>query len=173
MKSKKLFSFLSALFLLAAFSTSGYCGFVIQEDGIQKGIVEKLNVSTNLNVDVSGKTGTLTANGSSLGAAVALTAGTAVTLTVGSRVYTDTIVTDNQNQTITFSGAGTAGDQITIIFTTDTGGSNDEVITFDSALVTSTGTLTLANVTADIYVVNFISDGTLWHETGRTAVQTT
>jgi hypothetical protein len=37
----------------------------------------------------------------------------------------------------------------------------------------STGTLTLANVAADIYVVTFISTGTQWVEKSRTAVQTT
>lgn len=94
-------------------------------------------------------------------------------LTVGlSNVYTDTVVTDNNDQTITFSGAGTSGDEITIIFTTDTGGSNDEVVTFESTLVTSTGTLTLADATAKSYLVTFISNGTRWYEKSRTAIST-
>jgi hypothetical protein len=104
----------------------------------------------------------------------ALTPGTTVTLTVkpGHAIFTDTITTDNQDQTINASGAGSAGDRMTIIFTTDTGGSGDEVITFGTNML-STGTLTLANLTADVYVVNFASNGTTWVETGRTAVQTT
>ncbi len=106
--------------------------------------------------------------------ATALTPGAAVTLTVkpGHALFTDTIVTDNQDQTINASGAGSAGDTMTIIFTTDSGGSGDEVITFGTNMI-STGTLTLANLTADVYVVNFASNGTTWVETGRTAVQTT
>lgn len=105
------------------------------------------------------------------GAATALTAGAAVTLTVGTgnQLFTDTITTDNEDQTITFSGAGSAGDRITIIFITDTGGSGDEVITFETTLVNSEGTLTLANLTAGRYVVTFVSDGAAWNEVSRTA----
>jgi len=103
-------------------------------------------------------------------AASALTPAAAVTLTVGlSNVYTD-LVTDNQDQTITFSGAGTAGDEITIIFTT--AGTADEAITFEATLVSSVGTLTLGTTTGKYYVVRFISDGTHWYEVSRTAVQT-
>jgi len=103
-------------------------------------------------------------------AASALTPGAAVTLTVGlSNVYTDT-VTDNEDQTITFSGAGTAGDEITIVFTT--AGTADEVITFHSTLVSSVGTLTLGTAAGKFYVIRFISDGSHWYEVARTAVQT-
>jgi len=103
-------------------------------------------------------------------AASVLTPGAAVTLTVGlSNVYTD-LVTDNEDQTITFSGAGTAGDEITIIFTT--AGTADEAITFEATLVSSVGTLTLGTTTGKYYVVRFISDGTHWYEVSRTAVQT-
>jgi hypothetical protein len=102
-------------------------------------------------------------------AASVLTPSTAVTLTVGlSNVYTDT-PTDNENQTITFSGAGTAGDEITIIFTTV--GTADEVITFHATLVSSEGTLTCDTTAARYYVVRFISNGTHWFEVSRTAVQ--
>lgn len=103
------------------------------------------------------------------GASSALTPGAAVALTVGlSNVYTD-LVTDNQDQTITFSGAGTAGDEITIIFTT--AGTGDEVITFHATLVSSVGTLTLGTDAGKYYVVRFISNGTHWFEVSRTAVQ--
>lgn len=104
-------------------------------------------------------------------AATVITAGATPTLTVGdgNQTFTDTITTDNQDQTITFSGAGTVGDRITIIFTTDTGGSGDEVITFETTLTQSEGTLTLANLTAGQYVVSFISNGSVWIETSRTA----
>ena len=104
-------------------------------------------------------------------ASTALTPGAAVTLTIGDgyQVYTDTITTDNQDQTITFSGAGAAGDEIMIIFTTDSGGSGDEVITFETTLTQSEGTLTLANLTAGQYVVCFRSNGTVWIEKSRTA----
>ena len=107
-------------------------------------------------------------------ASSALTPGASVTLTVvpgTDKVYTDTITTDNQDQTITFSAAGTAGDRVTIIFTSDTGGSADEVITFHNTLCRSTGTLTIANGTAESYVVEFLSNGTTWVETNRTAKQ--
>ncbi len=103
-------------------------------------------------------------------AASALTPGASVTLTVGlSTIYTDT-VTDNEDQTITFSGAGSAGDEITIIFTT--AGTADEVITFHATLVSSTGTLTLGTTAGKFYVIRFISDGSHWYEVSRTAVQT-
>lgn len=105
-------------------------------------------------------------------AASVITAGATPTLTVGlSNLYTDTITTDDQNQTITFSGGGTAGDMITIIFQTDSGGSLDEIITFETTLVNSAGTLTLANATAQRYTVTFISDGTVWNEVARTTIQ--
>jgi hypothetical protein len=102
---------------------------------------------------------------------VAITAGAtpALTVGVGTQLYTDTITTDNQDQTITFSAGGTVGDRITIIFITDTGGSGDEVITFETTLVNSAGTLTLANLTAGRYAVTFVSDGTVWNEVSRTA----
>jgi hypothetical protein len=103
-------------------------------------------------------------------AASTLTPGVAVTLTVGlSNVYTDTVA-DNEDQTITFSGAGTAGDEITIVFTTV--GAADEVITFHATLVSSAGTLTLGTDAGKYYVVRFISNGTHWFEVSRTAVQT-
>lgn len=107
------------------------------------------------------------------GAAVALTPSSAVTLTVakGTTLYTDTITTDNEDQTITFSGAGAAGDEVTIIFATD-GGAGDEVITFHGTLVSSTGTLTLAGTASRFYSIRFISNGSHWYEVSRTAIQT-
>ena len=103
-------------------------------------------------------------------ATVALTPGAAVALTVGvgNQLYTDT-PTDDQDQTITFSGAGVAGDQVTIIFTTV--GTADEIITFHATLVSSTGTLTLSATAARYYVVRFVSNGSHWFEASRTAVQ--
>jgi len=105
--------------------------------------------------------------------AVVITAGATPTLTVykGNTLYTDTITTDNQDQTITASAGGTAGDRITIIFVSDTGGSGEEVITFHGTLMRSTGTLTIANGTATRQVIEFVSDGTKWNEVSRTAVQ--
>ncbi|MBU1082699.1 MAG: hypothetical protein KKB59_19595, partial [Spirochaetes bacterium] len=79
--------------------------------------------------------------------------------------------TDNQDQTLTFSGGGAAGDRVTIIFVTDTGGSGDEVITFQTTLANTTGTLTLADLTAGRYVIEFVSDGTVWNEVSRTGAQ--
>lgn len=101
-----------------------------------------------------------------------LTPGAAVTLTVvpGTNVvYTDAS-NDNEDQTITFSGAGTAGDEVTIIFATSSTG--DEVITFHATLVSSVGTLTLGTTAARFYTVKFVSNGSHWYETTRTAVQT-
>lgn len=105
------------------------------------------------------------------GAATAITAGTtpALTITKGNQLYTDTITTDNQDQTITFSAGGAAGDKITIIFITDTGGSGDEVITFHTTLTNTEGTLTLANLTAGRYTITFVSNGAVWNEESRTA----
>ena len=104
---------------------------------------------------------------------VALTADTTATITVvpGTDVlYTYTIDTDNEDCTLTFSAGGTIGDVATIIFITDTGGTGDEVMTFDGTLSDSAGTLTLADGTAKRYVIQFISDGTIWNEVSRTAV---
>lgn len=56
---------LLSLVILAAFVavTPAYAGGIaVQEDGTQEGIVDKLNVSTNLDVSVSGKTATVIAN---------------------------------------------------------------------------------------------------------------
>lgn len=105
------------------------------------------------------------------GAAVALTPSASVSLTVakGTTLYTD-LVTDNEDQTITFSGAGNSGDEVTIIFTT--AGSADEVITFQSTLCSSVGTLTLGTDAGKYYVVRFVSNGSHWFEVSRTAVQT-
>lgn len=106
-------------------------------------------------------------------AATAITAGATPTVTVtkGNQLFTDTIVTDGQNQSLAFSSGGAAGDVLTIIFVTDTGGSQAEVITLTGTYARSTGTLTLANGTATRYVVQFVSDGTKWNEVSRTAVQ--
>lgn len=107
-------------------------------------------------------------------ATTVITAGATPTITVPAGVdflATDTITTDNQDQTLTFSSGGTAGQHCTLIFQTDSGGSGDEVITFDSTLCDMTGTLTLANLTAGRYTVSFVSDGTIWNETARTAAQ--
>ena len=105
-------------------------------------------------------------------AASALTPGAAVALTVGlSNVYT-LETNDNEDTTITFSGAGTAGDEINIIFATGAGVVGDEIVTFHATLVSSTGTLTMANTASRFYVVRFISDGAHWYEVSRTAIQT-
>lgn len=127
------------------------------------------DVTADRTVTVPDQTGTVML----AGAATVITAGASPTLTVapGNRLYTDTITTDNQDQTITFSAAGAAGDTVTVIFVTDGAGSNDEVITFHSTLCRSTGTLTLANAAASRYVVRFMSDGSKWNEISRTAVQ--
>jgi hypothetical protein len=92
------------------------------------------------------------------------------TLTVGlSNLYTYQ-ATDNQDSTITFSGAGTAGEEITIIFKTVSTG--DEIITFHATLVSSTGTLTLGTTANRYFVIKFISDGSHWYEVSRTGEQT-
>lgn len=96
--------------------------------------------------------------------------GGASTLNVGlSNCYTFT-VTDNEDTTITFSSAGTFGDEIMIIFYT--AGTADEVITFHNTLANVTGTLTLGTTAARWYVIKFWSDGTQWYEVSRTAVLT-
>lgn len=93
----------------------------------------------------------------------------ACALPVGlSNIYTLT-PTDNQDTTITFSGAGTAGDIIIIVFTT--GGTGDEVITFHTTLVNSAGTLTLGTTASRFYTITLISNGTVWFEIARTGEQ--
>ena len=102
--------------------------------------------------------------------ALSSTAG-AISLVIGlGNCFTYT-VTDNQDETITFSGAGSPGTMITIIFQTDAAGAQDEVVTFHTTLTSSVGTLTLANLASQRYVVTFMSDGTIWNEIARTAVQ--
>lgn len=102
-------------------------------------------------------------------AASALTPGAAVTLTVGlSNIYTVT-PTDNEDETITFSGAGTAGDEITVIITTT--GTADEVLTFHTTLANTTGTLTVGTTAARYYTIRFISNGSAWFEVSRTGEQ--
>lgn len=105
-------------------------------------------------------------------ATVVITAGTTPTLTVPVGVdfiATDTITTDNQDQTITFSSGGTLGQKCYMLFQTDSGGSADEVITLHTTLTNTTGTLTLANLTAGRYSIVLQSDGTVWNEISRTA----
>lgn len=106
------------------------------------------------------------------GTATALTPGAAVSLTVptsGRHVYTLT-TTDNEDTTITFSGAGSSGDEVVIIFATSSTG--DEVVTFHATLVSSTGTLTLGTTADRYYTVVFVSDGTKWREQSRTTAAT-
>lgn len=103
-------------------------------------------------------------------AASVLTPGAAVTLTVGlSNLYT-LATNDNEDTTITFSGAGTSGDGLTIVIATS--GTADEIITFHATLVSSTGTLTAGATAGRFYAIRFISDGSHWYEVCRTAVQT-
>lgn len=102
--------------------------------------------------------------------ASAITPAASATLTVGlSNLYTYAL-TDNEDTTITFSGAGRAGEEITIVFAT--AGTADEIITFHATLVSSTGTLTAGTTASRYYVVRFISNGSHWYEVSRTAVQT-
>lgn len=119
----------------------------------------------------AGAAGTLQAQG----ATVVITAGATPTLTVPLAVNfiaTDTIVTDNQDQTITFSSGGTLGQTCTLVFITDAAGANDEVITLHTTLTNTTGTLTLANLSSNRYVIRLQSDGTVWNEVSRTGAQT-
>ena len=106
------------------------------------------------------------------GAGSALTPGAAVTLTVGlSNLYT-LAINDNEDTTITFSGAGTAGDEITIVIATGAGATGDEVVTFHATLVSSAGTLTCADAASKFYAIRFISNGTHWYEVSRSGQQT-
>jgi hypothetical protein len=105
-------------------------------------------------------------------ATVVITAGATPTLTVPvgvNFIATDTITTDNQDQTITFSSGGTLGQIAFLVFQTDAAGAADEVITFQTTLTNTTGTLTLANLAAGRYTVTLQSDGTVWNEIARTA----
>lgn len=146
-------------------------GFIFEgatADGFETSLVPT-DVGADATITLPTKTGTL--HGS--GAAVALTPGATPTLTVvaGRQVFTYQPA-DNTDATFNASAGGSAGDQMVFIFTTDAAGSGDEVMTFGTNMY-STGTLTMANLAADIYVVSFTSNGTAWVETARTAVQTT
>ena len=106
-------------------------------------------------------------------ATTVITADTTAAITVvpgTDTLYTYTIDTDNEDCTLTFSAGGTAADRATIIFITDAAGSADEVMTFEGTLAMTEGTLTLANAASNRYVMSFISDGTVWMETSRTAI---
>lgn len=106
------------------------------------------------------------------GAASVLTPGASVALTVGlSNLYT-LAINDNEDTTITFSGAGTAGDEINIVIATGAGVVGDEIVTFHATLVSSVGTLTCASTATRFYAIRFISDGSHWYEVSRTAIQT-
>lgn len=105
-----------------------------------------------------------------------ITADTTATITIIAGVdafYTYTIDTDNEDCTLTFSAGGTVGDRLTIMFITDASTGADEVMTFHATLSNTEGTLTLAAVSQDRYVITFISDGSVWNEVSRTAVLTT
>jgi len=136
-------------------------------DGFETSLVST-DVGADATITLPAQTGTVHVGA----AATALTADTTATITVtaGNQLFTYTIDTDNEDCTLTFSAGGAAGDEVTIIFITDSGGSADEVMTFDSTLADSEGTLTLANATAQRYVIRFISDGTIWNEVSRTAI---
>lgn len=97
-------------------------------------------------------------------------ASNAATLNVGlSDCYTFT-VTDNEDTAITFSSAGTFGDEIMILF--KTAGTGDEAITFHATLVSSAGTLTLGTTANHYMMIRFWSNGTHWFEISRTGDQT-
>ena len=137
-------------------------------DGFE-GTLAPTDVAADVTWTLPNKTGVI----HNSGAATALTPGATPTLTVVPGRHTVTYQpADNTDATFNASGAGSAGDEMCFIFTTDAAGSGDEVMTFGTNM-TSTGTLTMANLAADIYVVTFISDGTAWREKSRTAVQTT
>ena len=135
---------------------SGSTGYVVVDNQFQKAILDTPEVGyvkRNVNDSVRALTGT----------------GGACALTIGYSTYTYT-VTDNEDTTITFSGSGYVGDELTIIFTT--AGTADEIITFHATLVSSVGTLTLGTDAGKYYVVKFISNGAHWFEVSRTAAQT-
>lgn len=122
------------------------------------------------NIYLPDKTGYLRVATAPTTAATVLTPGAAVALTVGTSTLFSLTPTDNEDTTITFSGAGTVGDEITLIITT--AGAGDEVITFHAALVSTPGTLTAGTDAGKYYVIRFISNGSHWFEVSRTAVQT-
>ena len=107
-------------------------------------------------------------------ATVVITADTTATITVApgtDQLFTYTIDTDDEDCTLTFSAGGTAGDIATIIFQTDGSVTHDEIMTFHTTLANTAGTLTLDNAIGR-YVIQFISDGTVWNEVTRTAILT-
>ncbi len=131
-------------------------------DGFQT-IVTPVDATADRTVTIPDKTGTVLM----ASAASVITPSTTPTLTVGlSNIYTNT-PNDNEDQTITFSGAGTSGDMITIVFATTAAG--DEVITFHATLVSSSGTLTIGTTASRFMVITFISNGSHWYEISRSA----
>lgn len=156
----------------AANSVTGISNGLIFEGATANGFETTL-APTDVGADATITLPTISGTLHGSGAVTALTPGATPTLTVvaGRQVFTYQPA-DNTDATFNASGAGSAGDEMIFVFTTDAAGSGDEVMTFGTNM-TSQGTLTMANLAADIYVVRFVSDGTAWREAGRTTVQTT
>ena len=81
-------------------------------------------------------------------------------------LFSDT-PTDNEDQTITGTGADTIAGAVTSLKFIATG-SADETITFGTGFI-SQGTLTVDTTAARYWVVTFVSDGTSWVEMCRSA----
>lgn len=101
--------------------------------------------------------------GIATGTPVSLPSAATVTLTPSTVVTTHT---PTQNETINFSAPGQAGTEIFLEVVTS--GTTSYTLTFGTNTKTQ-GTLATGTVTAKTFVVSFVSDGTNWVETSRTA----
>jgi hypothetical protein len=100
------------------------------------------------------------------GAVVPLTYATPLSLdpTLG-QVFTTTTTSGVGNATINATSPGTAGTDISIVITNDASGAR--TITFGTNFRPAS---TLVGTVSKAAVVNFISDGTAWFESGRAVV---
>jgi len=117
------------------------------------------------NISISGLT--IAANTPLIGSATTESFSGAITLTISTAKGNARIIacTSNTASTITPSAGGTAGQEMTLLFSTDATGGN--VITYASPFK-SIGTHTLTGA-SKYFTSTFRSNGTYWLEVARTA----
>lgn len=107
--------------------------------------------------------GKVTAGGVATGTPAALASAATVAFTPTTVVTTHT---PTQDETINFSAPGAAGTEIFLEIVTT--GATSRTLTFGTNTKT-TATLATGTTTAKTFVIAFVSDGTNWVETSRTA----
>lgn len=98
-------------------------------------------------------------------AATSATTGT-MTVSMTTRLVT---ITPTGDCTFNAGSGGLVGQRLTFLITTS--GTTSRILTFGTSFH-KTGTLATGTTSARFFTVTFISDGTIWWEQCRTAVQT-